>query len=349
MTVIERVKKLSRNRPKRIVFPEANDPRVIQAAIRLAEEKLATPILIQGEDEEIRGDNNPVNAGRDNNPVSADQNTHPIQLPHTVEIIRTSDPSFTKTCAQQLYENRKHRGLSSDAAALAITDRLLLGALLVKTGVADAGVAGSIATTASVIRSALYGIGTAPAKDLVSSFFLMQFPDRCWTYADCGVVPDPNASQLAQIAIDAATNHQRLTGQEPRVALLSFSTKGSADHPDVSKVRTATEIVQQSHSDWIVDGELQFDAAMIPDVAARKAPDSPLAGTANVFIFPDLTAGNIAYKITERLGGAAAIGPIIQGLSQPFMDLSRGCQVDDIVNVAMIAGLLSETSQPADN
>jgi phosphate acetyltransferase len=321
MTVIDRLRELSRQHPKRIVFPETADPRVISAARLIAERQLGTPILITSQPE-----------------------GNPDDLPTGIEVVPLNDRKLAAACARQLYENRKHRGLSLDAAELAVSDPLLFAALLVKIGIADAGVAGSLATTANVIRAGLYGIGTEPGKGLVSSFFLMQFPDKCWTYADCGVVPQPNAEELAEIAIDAARNHQRLLGEPPRIAMLSFSTKGSADHPDVLKVRQATELVQNAHPDWLVDGELQFDAAFSPEVAALKAPGSPLAGQANVFVFPDLDAGNIGYKLTERLGNARAIGPLIQGLSRPFMDLSRGCQVDDIVNVAVIAGMLSQAT-----
>jgi len=166
--------------------------------------------------------------------------------------------------------------------------------------------------------------------------------DRAITYADCGVVPDPNAEELAEIAIVSATNHQQLTGEVPKVAMLSFSTKGSAEHPRVTKVRAALEIAKQAVPDLLIDGELQFDTAVVPEIAERKAADSPVAGAANVLIFPDLDSGNIAYKITERLAGAIALGPLIQGLAKPCMDLSRGCKPTDIVDVAVIAAVLAE-------
>lgn len=314
--VIERLNQQAKARPRRVVFPETHDPRIVDAASILAKRELVVPVLIKHDDSPaLDGDR--------------------------FECVSASD-DLLKPCANQLYENRKHKGLSLEAAALAVkADPVLFAALLVKIGFVDGSVAGSVATTPAVIRAGLYGIGAKPGRKLVSSFFLMQFPDKALTYSDCGVVPDPDATQLAEITISAAESHNRLTGEEPRVAMLSFSTKGSADHPKVQKVRDALSLVKKEAPDLLVDGELQFDAALLPAVAARKAPGSPVAGQANVFIFPDLDSGNIAYKITERLGGAKAFGPLIQGLEKPFMDLSRGCSVEDIVSVAVIASVLS--------
>ena len=297
--------------PRRIIFPETQDDRVIQAAREIARLKLAIPVLLGG----------PVVEG--------------------AEYIDSSDPQWVDACSQQLFENRKHRGLTLEGARLAVEDPLMFAALLVRIGHVDGCVAGSIATTASVIRAGLYGVGTLAGRTMVSSFFLMQLPRRCLTYADCGVVPDPDAQQLAEIAVSSAESHALLTNETPRVAMLSFSTKASADHPRIGKVRQALELAHEVAPDLLIDGEMQFDAAFDPTVGKRKAPDSPVAGQANVFIFPDLDSGNIAYKITERLGGAQALGPLVQGLSKPCMDLSRGCSVEDIVNVAVIASVLA--------
>lgn len=216
------------------------------------------------------------------------------------------------------------------------------GAELVADGGADGMVAGATLPTSTVIRAAMRRVGVAPGHH-VSSSFLMVFPDgRAVAYGDCSVVPDPNATRLAYIATETAATFEDLTGEQARVAMLSFSTHGSANHPMVTKVREATEMVREQRPDLIIDGELQFDAAFVPSVAASKAPDSPIAGDANVFIFPNLDAANIAYKITERMAHASALGPLLQGLIAPVHDLSRGCSVDDIVNVSVIAAVQAQ-------
>ncbi len=220
-----------------------------------------------------------------------------------------------------------------------LTDPLDVAVLMVATGEADGCVAGASRPTADVIRAGLRILGTAGAT-AVSSCFILVLPDgRPVAYGDCGVLPDPDYHQLASIAISSAATFGQLTGDEPRVAMLSFSTKGSAEHPRVEKVRSATAWAHALAPDLVLDGELQFDAALLESIAASKAPGSPVAGRANVFVFPDLDSGNIAYKITERLGGAKAFGPLLQGLGGVLHDLSRGCSVDDIVNVSVIAGL----------
>lgn len=218
---------------------------------------------------------------------------------------------------------------------------LWFAASLVALGHADASVAGAAHPTAEVIRAGIQCVGVAENAGLVSSMFLMVRGEDALGFADCGVVPDPDAEQLAGIAAATAANHRLLTGGEPRVAFLSFSTHGSASHPRAEKARRAYEIFASRHPEVCADGELQFDAACVPEVAARKAPGSPLRGRANVLIFPDLDAGNIGYKLTERLAGFAAFGPLIQGLRRPCLDLSRGCSTDDVVTVAAIAALMA--------
>jgi phosphate acetyltransferase len=220
---------------------------------------------------------------------------------------------------------------------------LFFGAMMVREGRADGSMAGAINTTGDVLRAGIQCIGTAEGISIVSSTFLMIIPG--WpvplTYADAGVVPDPNADQLASIAISSANTHKKLTGDDPIVAMLSFSTYGSASHPRVDKVKEATRIVKERAPYLLVDGELQADAALIQSVGNKKAPGSPVAGKANVLIFPDLDSGNIAYKLTQRLAKAEALGPLVQGLKKPAMDLSRGCSVEDVMNVAAIASILS--------
>ncbi len=310
---------------KRIVLPEGEDPRTVQAAQTLIEEGIARPVLL-GREATVRA-------------VAAEQG---ITLPHTVPVLDPSRAEQAEAFAQELFQLRKHRGMTHEQARETVQDVLYFGALMVRRGEVDGSVAGAAHPTPEVLRAAIHCIGVAPGSALVSSFFLMVLPDgRPVTFADCGVVPTPDADQLASIGLDAARSHRLLTGEEPRVAFLSFSTKGSAADPAVDLVQRATAKAQAQRPDLAIDGELQFDAAFVPSVAERKAPASAVAGRANVFVFPNLDAGNIGYKIAQRIGGAEAFGPILQGLKQPANDLSRGSDAEDIVNVAAITAILA--------
>ena len=315
----------ARTLDKKIVLPEGEDPRTIQAAAWLTEHDVVRPVLI-GAEAAIR----------------AEADRLGVTLPHTVSVVDPARSERRQAYAQALFQKRKHKGMTYEAATEAVADVLFFGDLMVDAGDADGCVAGAAHASPDVIRAAIQVIGVAEGSALVSSFFLMVLPDgRPVTYADCGVNAAPTAEQLASIGLDAAKNHRFLTGEEPRVAFLSFSTKGSAEHESVDRVVEAVRLAQSQRPDLAIDGELQFDAAFDAGVGGRKAPGSPVAGRANVFVFPDLNAGNIGYKINQRIGGAEAFGPVLQGLRLPANDLSRGADWEDIANVAAITALQS--------
>jgi phosphate acetyltransferase len=325
MQVIEGIKQKAKTKGKKVVLPEGTEERMILATKKILAEELAEVTLLG-----------------DENQIKQLAQLHGLDL-SKVKVILPADSSELESFAEEYYQLRKHKGMTPDKAREVMKNVLFYGAMMVRRGQVDGFVAGSVNTTADVMRAGIQIIGTAPGISSVSSSFIMVLPeflgvkDKVFVFADCAVLPDPDPTQLASIAVSSAKTMQDLTGEEPRVAMLSFSTKGSAEHELVDKVKEATKIAKEMKPDLKIDGELQADAAIIPQVAKKKAPESIIQGDANVLVFPDLNSGNIAYKLVQRMSQAEAIGPVIQGLAKPANDLSRGCSVEDIVNVVAIA------------
>lgn len=326
MDFVEKFKVRARANKKRIVLPEGLEIRTLRAANIALQEDIAFLSLI-GNPQKIRE-------------LAEKENLQYIL--EKADIINPQDHEKIEDYARIIFDNRKHKGVTFDKAIALIKNPLYLGVTMIKAGDADGELAGAQNTTGDVLRPGLQLIKTVPGVSLVSGIFIMVLKDKefgddgVMIFADCAVNPDPNAHQLAEIAIETANTAEKLLGMEPRVGMLSFSTKGSASHPHIDIVANATRIAQELKPDLHIDGELQVDAAIIPEVAAKKAPGSEIAGKANVLIFPNLQSGNIAYKLVQRFAHAEAYGPVLQGLAAPINDLSRGCSVNDVVNMIAI-------------
>ncbi|MCK8816937.1 phosphate acetyltransferase [Natroniella sulfidigena] len=332
MSFIGKIHQRARQERKKIVLPEGTEPRMIKAVPLILEKEIADVVLL-GNREKIQN-------------LALE---HGIDLTG-VEIINPSQSDKLEEYSQTYYQLREHRGISLEEAREQVIDPLYFGSLMVEKGDADGKVAGAANETGNVLRAAIRIVGTAPGISVISGAFIMIVQDKDFgddgllVFGDCAVNPNPTAKQLAEIAVSSAKTAQDLAGVDPRVAMLSFSTNGSARHKMVDKVNNATELAQVLNPELKIDGEMQADAAILSKVAEQKYPESDLAGQANVLIFPDLQSGNIGYKLVQRFAQAEAIGPVLQGIAKPVNDLSRGCSIQDIVNVTAITAVQAQNS-----
>ena len=321
MDFVKEMRAKAKSLQKKLVLPEGTEPRTVRAARGIVDDGLAGSVTLIGKESEIQ----------------KIANQEGVDL-EGISIVNPSSSPLLDKYSNQYYELRKHKGMTPEQAKTEMTAPLRWGAMMVRLGDADALVAGAENTTADVLRAGLAIIGTVPGSKTASSCFVMQTKDPSWgvdgalIFSDCAVVPDPTVEQLAEIALSAGQSCREFLNAEPAIALLSFSTKGSGgDHPDVKKVQEATAAVKAKAPGILADGELQADAALVPSVTEKKAPNSPIKGKVNTLVFPDLGSGNIGYKLVQRLGQADAFGPFLQGFAKPISDLSRGASVDDII------------------